>query len=276
MEMKTLFLIIAMLIPIVSHAHLNQFDFDAVVKTHSKFTGANDSDLEGSGLIFMWKGHWYVLTSEHVILPSNDGVEHFIEREKMANLDCRFAARYIDSSWDKGLALLQIDDSQMNLSNCFAARESFEYLRWSGEPGTISAVGAPAGTSNLVEKRNGQMTGMVPAGQILYSQPVARISNLAAEYGMSGGVAYSGIPGFGKIFGIVSHRNTQNNSETFVIPINDALDWFINRPAPEFRRTVDEFGKLSFSVLKQESVTQVSSGKVFLTNGPVLLKARGE
>lgn len=229
------------------------------VKIRSTYNDGSSS-LEGSGIPFRWNGKVYVLTSEHVVFPTNDGVTHTAINSENVGAEMEF----VDSSWDRGLALLAVKRDYA-VGDYFHAL-NIDNLECLFPEHTVTAYGFPAGSDVVVAKAEGKLLGLLEPGRVLFGQAVQTVKNILAEFGMSGGPAYSGRC----ILGMVSHVEESTDEKTYFVPIADAIQWIKERPTPVFRRTAYDLRKLFFSASHVEQITHVASGMSFAKNGSML------
>jgi hypothetical protein len=163
-----------------------------VVKVFSAPCSNLSNAFIGSGVLIRHQSELLVLTSEHVILPSNDGYCHKVMRENGEF----HAARYKASSWSKGLALLTLEE---NVSIAAIEASSFASVM-SGD--AVVSEGYPFRSSVIsVDTTASVLAYPSERHQLLGLENVILLKSFG-EFGMSGGAVWKD----GKLAAILSHQ----------------------------------------------------------------------
>jgi hypothetical protein len=181
-----------------------------VVKIVSARCG-DTREFRGSGLLFQDSGRAYVLTSDHVVLHSNDGYCHSAGSEE---------AEYLTSEWGLGLALLKLPKGKPDSSWLTLADLAGQPVA-KGEK--LVVTGFPFGSFTLVEDGRGEV--LLPASP---SQLFALIPTLIETIGAHGEFGMSGGPVFtagGKFAGVLSHQKLTPDNHLLVVDAKKAGAW---------------------------------------------------
>lgn len=226
-----------------------------VVKVYSCFSKNSEDCLEGSGILVrvpQYSGHvdfLGVLTSEHVVLPSNEGVYHRVVDAKGRSSE----AFYFESNWEGGVALMSVGHEGAFTKD---RKKDFPLLSEIPFPDlktkkSLIALGFPAGSHSLVRSAKGENLGVFNQGVILGDWSVIETRGLSTEFGMSGGPVFTED---GELYGIMSHVNFDADPKTYLVPIQSAVAWGTQPWPGEFYRTVDDWKRQFFSRSKAEKI----------------------
>ena len=173
------------------------FTIDAVVKVHSYDCSNEVKRFAGSGLLFKKGNDVYVVTSEHVVLHSNQNTCHKVFNESLKIQE----AELVRADWGMGLAILRIKGPvSVTIPN-----ESFlnATLPEANEPVTAygfayaSKVLSQNNTATVLIARSGR--GLIPL-----LPEMLEVQGGFVEYGMSGGPVVSNETK--QFTGILSHQ----------------------------------------------------------------------
>lgn len=221
-----------------------------VVKVTSYFERNSEAKLEGSGFLFTRDGLLFVLTSDHVVVPTNAPAVHVIENER----DDKAEAVFLQANWAYGLALLGVKTERgRSFTDSAYPRfdDLFTYLPIDRADYRYKAMGFPAGSSTLKSIDAHRSQNQSPAGTVLALKSVYGIESMAAEFGMSGGPVFVGDDTF---FGLLSHVTLGEVSRTFMIPRWEAIHWVQNPVPGPFSRTPEDIQAQLFSRVPIEAI----------------------
>ena len=242
---------------------------EVTVKVNSYFERDSENKLEGSGFLFRNEGQLLVLTSEHVVIPSNAPAVH----EIVTGRGYKMEAEFLRSSWSRGLALLRIKNPHPNVA-ALRVPQALGYLSSSSRVDTpidVKSYGFPAGVKTLIRGQGSTGPGRtLEEGVVLARQRVQAVTGLRTEFGMSGGPVLSGI----FLFGLITHVTHEQNSQTFVIPIADAMEWARNAGYEPFTRTYQDLQVQYFSRSRTEIVRQLGANLQVEKRGSTFLISR--
>lgn len=193
---------------------------DSIVKTRSSRCEGGTT-FQGSGTLFWHESKAYVLTSDHVVLHSNQGFCHWIFIPKLGK---EIKATFLVSEWGNGLALLsvgELTDSSIGLAFNELAPQTLKAGR------RVSSFGFPVGTEELSKDTTGIMENpsLEKPFYVLFKNLV-HITGANAEFGMSGGASFT--QDSSHFVGVLSHQKLDPLStanELFVIPAEIAHEW---------------------------------------------------
>lgn len=190
---------------------------DSIVKIKSFYSTTSLQPRLGTGIVVQWRGHKYVLTSDHVIYHSNRSFTHQISDSK-GHTD---SLQYFVADAGRGLALLSFKDGP----NSF---ESFDFetvgLQHPSLFESITMMGFPADSDTVLVDQKGKLSNLKFSSDIFVElSQLMEVSSGHAEFGMSGGAAFSAE---GVYRGLLSHQFVaQNLDTTLLIPAEVVRNW---------------------------------------------------
>lgn len=264
MSLRSLLFLLTAAIGFRANAHWKFESTSLTVKVYSCFKKGSDACSEGSGLLIRMGGSYGVITSEHVVLPTNEGpVYHKVVDHEGHEAE----AKFVKSSWERGLAVLQLQLSSQT-ANGWANHWGENTPTWEdfgqsghGPQGSDEAfyrnwsMGFTAGSKKMRTLSEAKYEGLVEAGSILRKIQVFRFSGIPAEYGMSGGP----MVGANGLIGILTHVRFGDEIKTYVIPAQEVYNFMDGREADFITRDFKDFQKQFFSKAKTEIVHHETS-----------------
>jgi len=195
---------------------------EAVVKISSRPCGNLTGGLTGSGLLVTHENETYVLTSEHVVLQSNQGICHEVK-----NSDLGFKkASLVAADWGMGLAVLKLIEP---VQGSFASLDSLSVTPAS--VGTeVTAFGYLLKSTELTKNSKGSvLTTKSRFWLIPFVRELIEIESRSFGYGMSGGPVFE--TDSDAFFGILSNEGIRFEASGrpthrfLVIPSEKVVSW---------------------------------------------------
>ena len=168
------------------------------VKVGSGICGQDENKFRGSGVIVSQNGRLFVVTSNHVVLNGNGTFCHHVKNKDIGNI----RADLIASDWSAGLALLEL-----RISNKILGRLKPLSLRTTSAINneTMITSGFPYDGNESIQSTHGYVLQAASTRHWLgNASPMIELMDAHAEFGMSGGPAYSADGS--EITGILSHQ----------------------------------------------------------------------
>ncbi|NBT59685.1 serine protease, partial [bacterium] len=202
-----------------------------VVKTKSFPCDNQAKAFLGSGTLFSHEGVTYALTSEHVVLQSNESICHQVLNSYLGTKNAELVA----ADWGVGLALLRLTDPVS------LAIPSYKDLkpREVSEGAKIVSYGFPHASWFSMEKTFADVASLDSGrGLIPLAPHLIEAEGGWVEYGMSGGPVFT--EGTDAFAGVLTHQGVtsllwpeapnlifhfRNSSRFFVIPSAVATKW---------------------------------------------------
>jgi hypothetical protein len=197
---------------------------DSIVKILSSHAYSGDT-LQGSGFLFEHQGSFYVLTSEHVLVPEYQ----FANQHQIRIGEHWHRADLLALDWAAGLALLKIPQPPSNLNERkllhFSDRQTILAPEiWKSD--RVVAGGIPAESLNLKLSSFGRIENEQSPRPLFLDVPYTiEARGAATEVGMSGGLL---INAQRKILGILAYREYDKDL-TYAIPMSYAFKWLEDR-----------------------------------------------
>lgn len=190
----------------------------AVVKVFSAYNGSSIQPRLGSGLVIKKMGHFYVLTSDHVVFHSNKSFTHKIQN----NLGKISQAVYLTSDAGRGLALLTLLDEPKDLTFYDMDLSAFNSPPLPSE--TVTLVGYPADSDSVLLDKKGWLNNSHYASDLFVElAELYEIKGGHGEFGMSGGAAFKRD---GAFIGVLSHQILSSQNESvLLIPAPLVKNW---------------------------------------------------
>ncbi|WP_413291345.1 S1 family peptidase [Bdellovibrio sp. HCB337] len=190
---------------------------ESVVKITSYYSTSSLQPRLGSGLVILWQGHKYVLTSDHVAYHSNRSFTHEITDEQ----GHKQTLEYFVSDAGRGLALLRFltDDPSFVPFDLGAQQEDVPSLNEH-----ITMIGYPADSDAMLIDKKGQLSNIKFPSELFVELPeLMEVKGGYGEFGMSGGAGFSAS---GIYRGLISHQIVSGSNNTLLlIPANVVQTW---------------------------------------------------
>jgi hypothetical protein len=171
----------------------------AVVKVSSSPCHLEKPLFEGSGILFIWKEHYYVVTSEHILIhdPSSQTCLNVGSSELKES-----SGQLIRADYYSGMALIELKATDRLAT---LALDWKEIQSASPVETGLTAIGFPAGSNQLQVLNQGQLvTSQGHRAFIPGVKDFIEANLLPVEFGMSGGLLISGTKTH--FTGMISHQ----------------------------------------------------------------------
>jgi hypothetical protein len=223
---------VKLIVLIFLFASSNLFSFElatwqrSVVKVSSYPCLTGNPRFEGSGFIVKKDDQFFVITSDHVII--NDSTNKICHEAVNGHLNLK-NIQLINSSYEKGLAILKVDMEQVS-GDHVALNEAPDWSilkKMNGEARDVSAMGFPFSSSDLLVLSNGKLQSSESKRPLIpgISNFIEAV-NLPIEFGMSGGV-FLDSKSF-ELVGLVSHQYLKRMAGKPTVVNTNVADDYVN------------------------------------------------
>lgn len=202
---------------------------DSLVKITS-IEASQNSRLFGTGILFQRGDAYFVLTTEHVLIPRHPYLsinyraqgKGFEQEMELLSLD-----------WGSGLALLRLKNPPNTSLQVLKMNDLLSFAHVSANRATkVLSAGFPVLSQSLVVEDGGELTRTDrPMDLFVHQKTLVEVSGASTELGMSGGLLISENL---HPLGVLTHR-AHASGKTYAIPIKDAVNWLRNQFTSNFK-----------------------------------------
>lgn len=184
-------------------------------------------ELIGSGVLFKKDGSYFILTSDHVVVHSNEyGNLHTAYNSHTGE---EYSLKYLASEWGLGLCLLELKVTHLLIPKKSLTYEELIKPASLSVGDTTSFFGYPFDSEDLTEETEAKTLNTSASVPYFVNAPeLIEFEALIGEFGMSGGGAFTA---GGDFLGILAYQNivggqqSEFQNHVYALPQKKVTDW---------------------------------------------------